>query len=306
MVFNEGYIFGSEQQGIGGETRYYSSTDDAYSVYTEGAFRVDGLTSESTTTPTGTLQLDGFASTHMSHTDGLGMSNYISITSDRLSTMSGSIWCDSTYLSLSFGGDLGSSAAYITDNTFAALDMSGTMSYVDDSFSGGWLIAIDTDIAGSDATTATPGISWGLWGVDSTSGDYDVNTDFWVAGVDQITDNIADIRDNVTGTYVGNVMGTLNHISVLDPLQSTITLDIDFNAGTIGAKIDAVTVDSTSVTIEDTFTSVDDSTKVYSGYSNAGSAITGSFYNGGATTAGTINLTDTTNTVSGVYKAAKQ
>lgn len=318
---SEIFLFGSEYQAIGGIDTMVNYEGITYEdPYVK--FRADTLSTDSAT-PTGTLELNGFASSESLGTPIGSTSanlNSLTLSTDRSTTLSGSISCANSAMALTFGGALGEVAAYITDNTFASLGFSGVTKTSGSNTDEGWIIAVDTDLYDTTTNTQTPGITWGMWGVKSDISADTINMDFWVAGVDRVENITSTLGSDFTGTYIGNVMGRVtigSIINKLNPIESTIELGFDFGAGTVDTTVNAVTTSGTTVnTITDNMslinpssgelTSIDPITgNIYQG-SGSNGTLQGSFYNNGATTAGGIDITDGTNTINGVYKAIKQ
>lgn len=301
------YIFGSEYQGIGGTTTYTDTTNNISYEDTYGAFRAKGLAMESTITPTGTSTFNGFTAYNEY---GSPTSALMSFDLDRTNGIAGSI--SGSSISVNIGGTLGTDAAYITDDTFATLNLSGTTDG-SNTINYGWLVANDTDIYTQTASSTDDGISWGIWGVNTDTSYYSqFDVGFWVAGVNRVEDMIADLGSTFQGTYTGNVMGiiegyTSGTYDVLDTLNSTMTLGFDFGAGTIDATLNAVTASNTAITAAKNFRSTDFTTDPSTYIGTTGTdQIMGSFYNNGASTAGSFTFDVNGDTVSGVYKALKQ
>ena len=302
------YIFGSEYQGIGGTATFVDSTNSYFEEDTYGAFRANGLAMEASTTPTLTSTFNGFAINQYSAVTP----EELTISLDRTNSITGTIR-DNSYIT--FGGSLGIDAAYITDDTFAALNFSGTTD-MQNNISSGWLVAVDTGLFSEESVDDE--ISWGLWGVDTNTENYsDFDIGFWVAGVNRVEDMIDTLGTDFIGTYTGNVMGIVQGDvnGILDPLKSTITLALDFGAGTINSTLNGVisnqnfdemtqTYIDQTITSNKNFIEADFSGALYQAENNNGAdLIQGSLYNTGSSTAGAFKFTEETFEVSGVYKA---
>lgn len=301
---SEVYIFGSEQQGLGGSLSF-STTENTHEDIV-GQFRADGIEPESVTNKTGISTFNGFASSY-SLENTLAQTNNLTIDLDRSNSLIVNINNEVNGLDVTSGGELGLESAYISDTSFATLGTTGT--FAGNTIGDGYLLAIDTDMYQHNSYTVTDGISWGLWGVDSDNSLTNIDADFWVAGIDRVEDMISILGTNFTGSYVGNVMGVVTgDISgILDPIASTINLQIDFGVGTIDANLNAVTNIGETISSTKNFTSADfDSNKAVYSATDGTSSIQGSLYNNGATTAGVLNFIEGSNTINGVYKAAKQ
>ncbi|WP_455756198.1 FecR domain-containing protein [Sulfurimonas sp.] len=286
----KGNIFGTDYQGFGVTVKTTNGTK--FTEHTHGEYRLKSSTTEDATTPTGSTAFKGFANVSTSNT-----ANALEFTIDRDAgniVNTGSITFAVDNYITTFGGEL---SAYITDDTFATLGFAGRYpGGVGPTVSDGWLIAVDT---GSISTT-DDGISWGFWGVDSSSSDIAIET--WVAGQSIVSD-ISSLGTSGSATYQGKAMGFIDGTTYIDPTNSTISLTFDFGANSATASINA---NSGAFTDTKTFgTSLKDNTGSTYQISDGGELIKGSFFNNGDTTAGSFKFING-NTATGVYKAKLQ
>ncbi len=279
-------IFGSEYQGWGANINVTSSPTTGQSIYTHGEYKVS---STSTSLSSGTSTFNGFTN--------LGTSiEPMDITINR-DTKS----LTANIVDIDLGGTYpDSDTAYITDDTFATFESSGTYSAYN--VDNGWLVAYDD---GSLYTNDDDQISWGFWGASTNiSGTttqitpYAGASDVWVAGQNIVSD-ISSLG-NMQATFTGQAMGFYGSTFV-DPSKSTISLVFDLGAATV--DVDLNINNTTSLTRN--FTSLDTSTTDRYIAGANGNEITGSFYDGGNTTAGILQFIEGGIAGSVGYKAKK-
>ena len=295
---NNVYIFGSEHQGLGGSIELKSIDNLKSLIDTKGEYKnkdsIYGNASYS-------RLLNGFA-----NTDTL-FATPLKLTVENNSGIEGSI-----NNSINISGSIeDNTAAYIRRNIFASTGFSGT--YNDYDVTNGWLVTGQSkalDVEGYD------NISWGFWNVNyDENGDIpdtsDIGLQTWVAGKNRVEDIIATLGTDYVGTYTGYILGSVHGDinGILNPLKSTISLALDFGAGTINANVNAVLNNTNeSISSVKSFSGSDFSVSdsIYQASMNDGSdLIKGSFYKQGDVTAGSFKFTEESNVISGVYKAGK-
>jgi hypothetical protein len=305
---NEGYIFGSEYQGIG-LTVQESQTidDDTYSrISTHGEFRAP--TPEATTTNYDGKTATGFANANTDSSLGNAMAMTFSSTGFTGTINTGSK-ADQV---VSFGGDyIQNDSAFISADNFAALNFSGTYGGSKNSVTNGMMATIDF---GSAVTPADDGISWGIWSFEGSSVNADdedsVGRDFWVASVNERIQNIKDWATNssiTTATWTGEAMGWIGDYNsgyMIDPRKSSITFSIDFNNSEIDASLNVNGNDFGSFKGAKAL-GLDSA--VFSAKADSSNEIKGSLYDSGASSIGSFMFSDSnSNIATGVYKATKQ
>jgi hypothetical protein len=293
-VSSEIYLYGTEYQGWGGEVLVKDS-DDYYTYYTHGEFRDTSYTSSSTT-PTGKSTFSGFINANKNSANGTAFNLVVDRSNEITSSFS------ILGYSVSINGTLGTTASYITDDTFATLGFKLDTNEVD-----GWLLAVDT------GNTASDNISWGFWGADFSGSVVQEYASAWI-GIDEDIDakitNITTQFGTATASFTGTMLGTLSDSSnnstvLIDSNSSTISLNFDFgnstttvsttiNGDSFNSGINAAGNLSISATPADTYT-----------IENGANVIKGSFYGtNGSKTIGSFNLYEGTKQATGVYKAS--
>jgi len=283
---DEMYLFGSNQQGWGGNIEVAEESTDNHLVYTHGEFNDVNYVGS---TPTSNSTLQGFANVSIG-----AIGKELSLSLNRLTGISATI--DS---SINIEGNYASkTAGYITDDTFASLGFSGT--YLTNNVTDGWIIALDTGSVYDDGSDDQ--ISWGFWNMEYTESGtpIDIGNQAWVAAQD-IVEDISSLGNSGIATYSGQAMGFLNDTTFIDPSKSTMGLSFDFGANTLQATLN---INNVQTMTKDLTTSLkNNSSSIYQAVDQANSSIKGSFANGGATTIGSFNFTDGSDIATGVYKA---
>ena len=295
---NEGYLFGSEYQGLG--ITMWEEQGANKRVQTHGAYR--SPTTPISTTNYTTQSMTGFASA----------GDYIRPLSIDFTAagFTGRIGIDSTDNNILFGGNYSAQhAAFITPDIFAALNFNGNFNGQNsgNSVDDGTIISIN------HGTTIDDEISWGIWSVDTI--DSDIGRDFWVGTTKDIVNNLS--TSTPTASYSGQAMGWIgdyNTGTFIDPTNSTINFTLDFASTTSTATLNVGGVTPTSFTFNaSAITSISGSENNQFEFSgNIGSdtdnqsKINGSLYDSGATSIGSFRFVDDPTIARGVYKATKQ
>ena len=278
------YLFGSNQQGWGGNIEVAQESTDNNLVYTHGEFKDVQSTSN---TPTGSSNFQGFA-----NISSVAIGDNLSLSLNRMTGIT------ATINSINISGNYSSkTAGYITDDTFASLGFSGT--YLTNNVTDGWIIALDTGSVYDDGSDDQ--ISWGFWNMEYTESGtpIDIGNQAWVAAQD-IVEDISSLGNSGIATYSGQAMGFLNDTTFIDPSKSTMGLSFDFGANTLQATLNINNVQ----TMTKNFTDISLGDNIYNTYNGVDGAdeIKGSFANGGATTIGSYTFTDGSDVATGVYK----
>ena len=300
----EGFLFGSDYQGIG-TTVLAKDIDTEHKIsYTTGKYRDTNFAGESLSNSSATSDFKGITYEQDIATIEFTLDRSTDITNASIVHGSGYITFNGTFSSFN--------ASYVNDDLFSVLNFGGQNSNYE-SVQNGWLIAVDTG-------SLTPGtddqISWGYWGADfgtvGSGGGDDIAREAWVAtSLNSATpDDISSWSTFENGTYIGPMMGVLtnsvaNMPTYIDPSNSSLNIEFNFNTNT---TITTATINNSVFTPDtslNTITRTSPRYEIDNGASGT-SSITGEFYNNGAVSIGAFKLIDGTQTAKGVFKIKKQ